>query len=155
MAPFAFHRVVVNSVEGVGDGQCGVVRGGAPVRKVTISLMASHRGGATASDYRLEPATVTFSAGKPKANVRVSAVDETVDNGGETSVMVTPITATQGAKLRVDEFSRACPPRCHSRPTPRRRSSRLSSLAPPSWRVTRPSCLRKWHFWRRLSSTQK
>lgn len=80
---FDANNGVLRTVREGGSHYMGVTLTEKPGKQVTIPLAATRRGGATAADYELEPATVTFKAGQRKANVRVSAVDDTEDDGGE------------------------------------------------------------------------
>ena len=60
-----------------------VALSGDPEREVRIALTAEPAGGAGAGDYAVTAAAVTFGSGETVRMVRVSAVDDRVDDDGE------------------------------------------------------------------------
>ncbi|MCY4280866.1 MAG: hypothetical protein OXC59_09210, partial [Acidimicrobiaceae bacterium] len=58
-----------------------------PGRSVTIPISAVYRGGASAADYSGIPASVTFAADESSKTFTVSAVDDSVDDDGESVVI--------------------------------------------------------------------
>ena len=56
-------------------------------RTVTIPLTTTHDDGATADDYAVDPASVTFASRSTEAAVTVTAVDDDADDDGESVVL--------------------------------------------------------------------
>ena len=55
-----------------------------PERMVTIPLLVTPGNGATEADYKIAPSSVTFSSGVTETTVEVTAVDDDIDDDGET-----------------------------------------------------------------------
>ena len=58
-----------------------------PERQVTIPLSVTPGNGATEADYRIMPSNVTLNSGVTETTVEVTAVDDDVDDDGETLVL--------------------------------------------------------------------
>ena len=58
-----------------------------PERQVTIPLSVTPGNGATEADYKIAPSSVTFNSGVTETTVEVTAVDDNVDDDGETLVL--------------------------------------------------------------------
>ena len=58
-----------------------------PEREVTVPLTATNQGGATDADYSGVPASVTFDSGDTSKTFTFSAVDDSVDDDGESVLL--------------------------------------------------------------------
>ena len=74
---------VRNLREGGNAYWTGVLLDRPAATELTIPLVVTHRGGATAADYTGLPATVTFELGESESGFRMRAVDDREDDPGE------------------------------------------------------------------------
>ena len=79
----AFGAASYRAAEGGGDAVVAVTLSADPERTVEIPLTAAAGGGAAAGDYRLSARTLTFESGATAREVRVTAVEDAVDDDGE------------------------------------------------------------------------
>ena len=75
--------VVRNLREGGNSYRTGVRLDVPAKTELTIPLVVTHRGGATAADYTGLPATVTFELGESQSSFTVKAVDDRDNDPGE------------------------------------------------------------------------
>ncbi len=83
----SFGQAAYSAAEGGAAAAVTVRLSADPERAVTVALTASGAGGATAGDWSLAPARVTFSSGETSKTVTVTAVDDAVDDDGESVVL--------------------------------------------------------------------
>ena len=79
----SFGAPTYTATEGGADATVVVELSAAPGRAVTIPLTKEHLGGATAADYSLNPASVTFGADRMETTFDVTATPDTDADGGE------------------------------------------------------------------------
>ena len=79
----AFGAASYTAAEGGGDAVVAVTLSADPERTVEIPLTAAAGGGAAAGDYTLSARTLTFESGATAREVRVTAVEDAVDDDGE------------------------------------------------------------------------
>ena len=72
------------AVEGGSGALVAVDVGPAPNGSLSIPITATGGGGAEAGDFTISPGTLTFNSGETSKNVTVTAVDDAVDDDGET-----------------------------------------------------------------------
>ena len=63
-----------------------------PERTVRVPITTANRGGASDSDYSGVPASVTFTRGERSASFTFTAVDDTIDDDGESVLLGFPAT---------------------------------------------------------------
>ena len=73
-----------DAAEGGNPARVTVLLSANPEREVTIPVVVAHGGGATAADYDGVPPNVVFNRGETRKLFRVTAVDDNVDDDGET-----------------------------------------------------------------------
>ena len=83
----AFEFPAYTAIEGEPGTPVTVMLSAAPGRTVTIPLTSTPASGATAADYTVEPAEVTFSSRATEALVMVTAVDDAHGDDGESVVI--------------------------------------------------------------------
>ena len=79
----SFGQAAYTATEGGAAAPVTVTLSADPVRAVTVALTAVGAGGATAGDWSLAPTSVAFSSGETSKTVTVTAVDDAVDDDGE------------------------------------------------------------------------
>ena len=79
----AFGAASYGAAEGGDDAVVAVTLSAAPERTVEISLTAVAGGNAAAGDYGVSATAVTFAPGETSKQVTVTAVDDAVDDDGE------------------------------------------------------------------------
>ena len=98
-----------------------VVLSAAPGRRVEVPLTAMNQGGASGLDYSTPPQTVTFAADQTSVTFAVSAVDDSIDDDGE-SVLLGFGTPLPDAVSVVSPASATVSITATTRPRPRSRS---------------------------------
>ena len=83
----SFGQAAYGAAEGGAAAAVTVGLSADPERAVTVALTASGAGGATAGDWTLAPARVIFSSGETSKTVTVTAIDDAVDDDGESVVL--------------------------------------------------------------------
>ena len=94
----SFGLATYGAAEGGPVAEVQIVLDKDPHRRVSISLNAVPSGGATPGDYRVEPSQIVFNAGETSKDVTVTAVDDNVDDDGE-SVELTFGVLSAGVSL--------------------------------------------------------
>ena len=94
----SFGLAAYGAAEGGPVAEVQIVLDKDPHRRVSISLNAVPSGGATPGDYRVEPTQIVFNAGETSKDVTVTAVDDNVDDDGE-SVELTFGVLSAGVSL--------------------------------------------------------
>ncbi len=79
----SFDRSSYDAAEGGNPALVAVLLGADPEREVTIPVVVTHGGGATAADYDGVPPNVVFNSGETRKQFAIAAVDDDVDDDGE------------------------------------------------------------------------
>ena len=99
----SFGLAAYGAAEGGPAAEVQIVLDKDPHRRVSISLTAEPSGGAIPGDYTVAPTQIVFNAGETAKDVTVTAVDDSVDDDGESVELtfgVLPAGVSQGATTR-------------------------------------------------------
>ena len=100
-----FDAATYTATEGGIAATVGLTLSADPLRTVTIPLSVTAAGGAVEADYELSEDAVTFVAGQTTATFTVTAVDDMVDDDGESIFIefgVLPLGVTEAGQIATE-----------------------------------------------------
>ena len=100
-----FDAATYTATEGGTAATVGLTLSADPLRTVTIPLSVTAAGGAVEADYELSEDAVTFVAGQTTATFTVTAVDDMVDDDGESIFIefgVLPLGVTEAGQIATE-----------------------------------------------------